>query len=77
MSSECITNTSMAGPCTRFGKALILILRASGFHQSRWGYKNADELIDVRDQYQKNDLPLDTIWTDIDYMINKTNFLLD
>ena len=41
-----------------------------GFHQSRWGYKNAYELTNIMYGYESNDIPLDTIWSDIDYMID-------
>ncbi len=27
--------------------------------------------------YEKNDLPLDTIWSDIDYMIDYEDFTID
>ena len=46
-------------------------------HQSRWGYKNITYLENVLDSYQKNNLPLDTIWSDIDYMIDYEDFTID
>ncbi|KAI1492924.1 glycoside hydrolase family 31 protein [Biscogniauxia mediterranea] len=39
-----------------------------GFHQCRWGYKNWTELQDVIDNFTKSEIPIETIWTDIDYM---------
>ncbi len=41
-----------------------------GFHQCRWGYSNISALEAVASNYEKNGLPLDTIWTDIDYMVD-------
>ena len=41
-----------------------------GYHQSRWGYDNIQSLQNVILNFQKNDLPLDTLWSDLDYMIN-------
>jgi lysosomal alpha-glucosidase len=59
------------------GRADVPPFWALGFHQCRWGYKNASALLDVLANYEKNDLPLDTIWTDIDYMINYEDFTID
>eukprot|EP01100_Stratorugosa_tubuloviscum_P000192 TRINITY_DN103_c0_g2_i1.p1 TRINITY_DN103_c0_g2~~TRINITY_DN103_c0_g2_i1.p1 ORF type:complete len:1023 (-),score=512.06 TRINITY_DN103_c0_g2_i1:126-3194(-) len=39
-----------------------------GYHQSRWGYTNIAALRSVVDTYQRALLPLDAIWSDIDYM---------
>ena len=48
-----------------------------GYHQSRWGYKNITYLLNTIESFKKNDLPLDTIWSDIDYMIDYENFTID
>jgi alpha-glucosidase/alpha-D-xyloside xylohydrolase len=48
-----------------------------GFHQCRWGYKNISMLLDVLSNYEKNGLPLDTIWNDIDYMVDYEDFTID
>ncbi|PKX94863.1 glycoside hydrolase family 31 protein [Aspergillus novofumigatus IBT 16806] len=45
-----------------------------GYHQSRWGYRNWAELEDVVDNFEKFKIPLETIWTDIDYMNQYRNF---
>ncbi|EGR33142.1 hypothetical protein IMG5_060920 [Ichthyophthirius multifiliis] len=47
---------------------------AFGFHQSRWGYSTSDKLIQVIKQYRRHGIPLDSIWSDIDFMINKQTF---
>ncbi|KAI0473381.1 glycoside hydrolase family 31 protein [Xylariaceae sp. FL0804] len=45
-----------------------------GFHQCRWGYNNWSEVQDVLDKHAENDIPLETIWSDIDYMKAYRNF---
>ncbi|KAI9822852.1 MAG: hypothetical protein M1826_000380 [Phylliscum demangeonii] len=37
-----------------------------GYHQCRWGYHNWSELQDVVDSFDRFEIPLETIWTDID-----------
>ena len=39
-----------------------------GFHQSRWGYKNLTTLYYLLYQYNKSEIPMDSLWLDIDYM---------
>ncbi|KAI1174868.1 glycoside hydrolase family 31 protein [Nemania sp. FL0916] len=39
-----------------------------GYHQCRWGYQNWSQVRDVVDNFAKNEIPLETIWNDIDYM---------
>jgi alpha-glucosidase len=39
-----------------------------GFHQCRWGYANISDLDTVVKTYRDFDIPLETIWSDIDYM---------
>ncbi|OIW26130.1 glycoside hydrolase family 31 protein [Coniochaeta ligniaria NRRL 30616] len=45
-----------------------------GFHQCRWGYQNWSVLQEVVDNFAKAELPLETIWTDIDYMNQYRDF---
>eukprot|EP00331_Platyophrya_macrostoma_P015552 CAMPEP_0176461894 /NCGR_PEP_ID=MMETSP0127-20121128/34928_1 /TAXON_ID=938130 /ORGANISM="Platyophrya macrostoma, Strain WH" /LENGTH=876 /DNA_ID=CAMNT_0017853677 /DNA_START=14 /DNA_END=2644 /DNA_ORIENTATION=- len=47
---------------------------AHGWHQSRWGYRNLSQLQTVVQKYHENNLPIDTIWSDIDYMSNYQDF---
>ncbi|KAJ9668457.1 hypothetical protein H2201_001505 [Coniosporium apollinis] len=48
-----------------------------GFHQCRWGYKNWTQLQEVVDNFRNFDLPLETIWADIDYMNQYRDFTTD
>lgn len=50
---------------------------ALGFHQSRAGYKSVSELQDVIANYKMHNLPLDGIWSDIDYMEDFKSFYYD
>lgn len=50
---------------------------AMGWHQSRWGYRSLDRLEEIVEQYERHSLPLDTIWTDLDYMDHKEIFTVD
>ncbi|KAK3362624.1 putative alpha-glucosidase precursor [Lasiosphaeria hispida] len=45
-----------------------------GYHQCRWGYENWTVLQDVVDNFAKFEIPLETIWTDIDYMKGYRDF---
>ena len=47
-----------------------------GWHQCRWGYKSTKDLEDVLNNYLKYDIPLDGIWTDLDFLSNNKNFEL-
>lgn len=47
-----------------------------GWHQSRWGIPNFDALKAIVQNYTANDLPLDTIWSDIDYLDNYQIFTI-
>ena len=50
---------------------------AFGYQQSRWGYKNEEDLKAVVAGYRKNNIPLDAIYMDIDFMDNFKDFTID
>ncbi|MCR5311324.1 MAG: alpha-glucosidase [Lachnospiraceae bacterium] len=62
---------------TLVGKSYEAPLWAYGYGQSRWGYKDASDIRDVRDNYRKLGIPLDMIYMDIDYMQDFKDFTVN
>lgn len=80
-----ITGTSELDITKQFrkiiGKSYVPPFWAFGYQQSCWGYSKADEFKEIQHKYHSNNIPLDCIYMDIDYMerfkdftINKENF---
>ena len=50
---------------------------AFGFGQSRWGYKNAEDIDKVVAGYRDNQIPIDMVYMDIDYMERFKDFTIN
>lgn len=59
------------------GRSFIPPLWAFGFGQSRWGYKRQRDFDNVADGYRNNNIPLDWICMDIDYMDRFIDFTVN
>lgn len=59
------------------GRSYIAPKWALGMGQSRWGYKNAEDIRAVAEGYRSNNIPLDMIYLDIDYMERFKDFSVD
>uniref|UniRef100_M4B1X3 alpha-glucosidase n=1 Tax=Hyaloperonospora arabidopsidis (strain Emoy2) TaxID=559515 RepID=M4B1X3_HYAAE len=72
------TPTNVVSQYTKLiGRPKLMPYWSYGFHQCRWGYESVDELRNVVQKYAHNDLPLDVIWADIDYMKDFHDFKPD
>ena len=45
-----------------------------GYHQCRWGYTGWDDLQSIVNSFAEFEIPLETIWSDIDYMNQYRDF---
>lgn len=59
------------------GRSYIPPKFAFGFGQSRWGYKDAADLDAVVKGYRDNQIPLDMVYMDIDYMEDYKDFTIN
>lgn len=59
------------------GRADIPPFWSFGYHQCRWGYANISQLRTVISRFESLDIPLDTVWSDLDYMIDSEVFTID
>jgi alpha-glucosidase len=58
------------------GKPIMVPEWGLGWHQCRYGYNTSKQADDVVTNYLKNNIPLDVMWTDIDYMEQYRDFTL-
>ncbi|KAJ2726702.1 hypothetical protein GGI07_000426 [Coemansia sp. Benny D115] len=48
-----------------------------GLHQCRYGYKDVSEVNEVIANYSKANIPMETVWSDVDYMKSGLSFSYD
>jgi alpha-glucosidase len=59
------------------GESYIAPYWAFGYQQSRWGYNSADDIRAVVKGYRSNNIPLESVFVDIDYMDNYKDFTIN
>ena len=59
------------------GRSYIPPKFAFGFGQSRWGYTTADDFRKAADGYRENNIPIDMVYMDIDYMEDYKDFTIN
>ncbi len=59
------------------GRSYIPPKWAFGYGQSRWGYKCEEDIRTVVKGYRENNIPLDSVYMDIDYMERFKDFTID
>ena len=59
------------------GQSYIPPKWAFGYGQSRWGYRNANDVRKITEAYEHHHIPLDMIYLDIDYMENYKDFTIN
>ena len=59
------------------GRSFFAPIWAFGYQQSRWGYMNESDIRNVVERYEEIDIPLDTVYLDIDYMERFKDFTVD
>ena len=59
------------------GQSYVAPRWAFGYQQSRWGYVCEKDIRNVVDGYHNNQIPLDAVYLDIDYMKDYKDFTVD
>ena len=59
------------------GKSYIPPKYAFGYGQSRWGYKTSEDIETVVKRHRENQIPLDMVYMDIDYMQDYKDFTIN
>ncbi|XP_070495450.1 neutral alpha-glucosidase AB [Chironomus tepperi] len=50
---------------------------AIGYHQCRWNYNDQQDVMQVAHKFDEHDIPMDTMWLDIEYTDSKKYFTWD
>ncbi|MCR5399361.1 MAG: alpha-glucosidase [Lachnospiraceae bacterium] len=80
-SKACETDNPLTKVVQQFrhliGQSYIPPLFAFGYGQSRWGYKSREDILSVIQSYEDADIPLDSVYLDIDYMDSFKDFTIN
>ena len=63
--------------CEITGYPMFAPLFAHGYHQSRWGYETQHEIGVVIRSMDELNIPFDSIWLDIEHLIDRTPFTMN
>lgn len=55
-----------------FGTIPMPPVYSTGFHQCRWNYYTAQEVMQVDQGYDQAEVPLDAVWLDIEYTVGRS-----
>lgn len=58
------------------GRPIIPPYWSLGWHHSRWGFNSTQDMINTYKKYREHNIPLDTMWSDIDILHLKRIFQL-
>lgn len=58
------------------GKAYVPPKWGFGYFQSRWGYRDKEAVMQIYNRFKENNIPIDGIYLDLDYMENFKDFSL-
>ncbi|XP_058812455.1 neutral alpha-glucosidase AB isoform X2 [Topomyia yanbarensis] len=59
------------------GKAPLPQMYAIAYHQCRWNYNDEQDVTSVSAKFDEHDIPMDTMWLDIEYTEGKKYFTWD
>ena len=59
------------------GYSILPPLWSLGYHQSRWGYKDSNDIIEVEKKFNELNIPFDCLWFDIEHTDQKKYFTWD
>lgn len=62
---------------TIIGRSYVPPFWSFGYGQSRWGYKNEEDIREVAEKFKSAGIPIDSIYLDIDYMERYKDFTVD
>ncbi|KAL6930406.1 related to Glucosidase 2 subunit alpha [Hanseniaspora guilliermondii] len=56
------------------GTIELPLLSSLGYHQSRWSYESSLDVLNINENFKKNEIPVDFFWLDLDYTNDKKFF---